>query len=45
MTTSGIWPSRPAYVNFCAAHSVDVVGELAKLDADGCRPLRLTAQG
>ena len=36
-----IWPSHHANVNFYGTHSVDIDGELAKLDADGYRPLRL----
>ena len=35
-----IWPSHHENVNFYGTHSVDVDGELAKLDADGYRPLR-----
>ena len=35
-----IWPSRHENVHFYGTHSVDVDGELAKLDADGYRPLR-----
>ncbi|WP_328996115.1 transposase [Kribbella sp. NBC_01245] len=35
-----IWPSHYENVNFYGTHSVDVDGELAKLDADGYRPLR-----
>ncbi|MEV1319690.1 hypothetical protein AB0J14_26835 [Micromonospora arborensis] len=38
-----IWPSHHANVNFYGTHSVDIDGELAKLDADGYRPLRLPA--
>ncbi|MEX1659291.1 hypothetical protein ABZ960_40090 [Streptomyces pseudovenezuelae] len=38
---SCIWPSHHADVNFCGTHSVDIDGELAKLDTDGYRPLRL----
>ncbi|MFJ4940345.1 hypothetical protein ACIP8U_41775 [Streptomyces pseudovenezuelae] len=36
-----IWPSHHADVNLYGTHSVDIDGELAKLDTDGCRPLRL----
>jgi hypothetical protein len=36
-----IWPSHHSNVNFYGTHSVDIDGELAKLDADGYRPLRL----
>ena len=35
-----IWPSHHENVHFYGTHSVDVDGELAKLDADGYRPLR-----
>jgi len=35
-----IWPSHHENVNFYGTHSVDIEGELAKLDADGYRPLR-----
>jgi TnpA family transposase len=35
-----IWPAHHESVNFYGTHSVDVDGELAKLDADGYRPLR-----
>jgi hypothetical protein len=38
-----VWPSHHENVNFYGTHSVDVDGELAKLDADGYRPLRPTA--
>jgi len=38
-----LWPSHHENVNFYGTHSVDVDGELAKLDADGYRPLRPTA--
>jgi TnpA family transposase len=37
-----IWASHHANVNFYGTHSVDIDGELAKFDADGYRPLRLT---
>jgi hypothetical protein len=30
-------------VHFSGTHSVDIDGELAQLDADGSRPLRLPA--
>ena len=36
-----IWPSHHANVNFYGSHSVDIDSELAKLDNDGYRPLRL----
>jgi TnpA family transposase len=35
-----IWPAHHESVNFYGTHSIDVDGELAKLDADGYRPLR-----
>jgi len=35
-----IWPAHHENVHFYGTHSVDVDGELAKLDADGYRPLR-----
>ncbi|MCA2230057.1 transposase [Nonomuraea aurantiaca] len=38
-----IWPSHHANVNFYGTHTVDIDGELAKLDVDGYRPLRLPA--
>ena len=38
-----IWPSRHEDAHFYATHSVDVDGVLAKLGADGYRPLRLAA--
>jgi len=34
-----LWPSHHENVNFYGTHSVDIDGELAKLDADGYRPL------
>ena len=37
-----IWPSHHENVNFYGTHSVDIDGELAKLDSDGYRPLRPT---
>ncbi len=36
-----IWPSHHANVNFYGTRAVDIDGELAKLDTDGYRPLRL----
>jgi hypothetical protein len=36
-----IWPTHHENVHFYGSHSVDVDGELAKLDADGYRPLRV----
>jgi TnpA family transposase len=38
-----IWPSHHENVHFYGTHSVDIDGELAKLDADGYRPLRPAA--
>jgi TnpA family transposase len=38
-----IWPTHHENVHFYGTHSVDVDGELAKLDADGYRPLRVIA--
>jgi hypothetical protein len=38
-----IWPAHHENVHFYGAHSVDVDGELAKLDSGGYRPLRATA--
>ena len=35
-----IWPTHHENVHFYGAHSVDVDGELAKLDSDGYRPPR-----
>ena len=35
-----IWPTHHENIHFYGTHSVDVDGELAKLDADGYRPLR-----
>jgi len=42
-----IWPTHHENVPFYGAHSVDIDGELAQLDDDGYRPLRLapTATG
>jgi hypothetical protein len=37
-----IWPTHHENVHFYGTHSVDIDGELAKLDADGYRPLRAT---
>ncbi len=36
-----IWPTRHENVHFYGTHSVDIDGELAQLDTDGYRPLRL----
>jgi TnpA family transposase len=38
-----IWPTHHENVHFYGTHSVDIDSELAKLDADGYRPLRLVA--
>jgi len=35
-----IWPTHHENVHFYGTHAVDVDSELAKLDADGYRPLR-----
>jgi TnpA family transposase len=35
-----LWPSHHENIHFYGTHTVDVDGELAKLDADGYRPLR-----
>ena len=40
-----IWPSHHSNVNFYGTHPVDIDSELAKLDADSYRLLRLSAQG
>jgi hypothetical protein len=37
-----IWPIHHENVHFYGTHSVDIDGDLAKLDADGYRPLRAT---
>ncbi|MGC9666207.1 hypothetical protein ACNTMW_06565 [Planosporangium sp. 12N6] len=37
-----IWPTHRRNVHFYGTHSVDIDGELAQLDTDGYRPLRLT---
>jgi hypothetical protein len=39
-----IWPTHRENVHFYGTHSVDVDGELAKLDADGYRPLRTATE-
>ena len=36
-----IWPTHHANVHFYGTHSVDIDDELAQLDDDGYRPLRL----
>lgn len=38
-----IWPTHHENVHFYGTHSIDVDGELAKLDSDGYRPLRADA--
>jgi hypothetical protein len=38
-----LWPSHHENVHFYGTHTVDVERELAKLDADGYRPLRAPA--
>jgi hypothetical protein len=38
-----IWPAHHENVHFYGSYSVDVDGELARLDADGYRPLRAAA--
>ena len=40
-----LWPSHHENVHFYGTHLVDVDGELAKLDADGYRPLRISPVG
>ena len=40
-----IWPTYHENVHFYGTHSVDIDGELAQLDTDGCRPLRLVTVG
>jgi TnpA family transposase len=39
-----IWPTHHENVHFYGTHSVDIDGELAQLDADGYRPLRLPSE-
>ncbi|TWG12771.1 Tn3 transposase DDE domain-containing protein [Actinoplanes teichomyceticus] len=36
-----IWPAHHENVHFYGTHSVDIDGELAQLDTDGYRPLRV----
>ena len=36
-----IWPTHHENVHFYGTHSVHIDGELAQLDTDGYRPLRL----
>jgi TnpA family transposase len=38
-----IWPTHHANVHFYGTHTIDIDGELAKLDTDGYRPLRTSA--
>jgi hypothetical protein len=38
-----VWPRHHENANFYGTHFVDIAGELAKLDASGCRPLRAPA--
>ena len=40
-----IWPTHHENVHFYGTHSVDIDGELAQLDTDGYRPLRLPGAG
>jgi TnpA family transposase len=40
-----IWPTHHANVHFYGTHTVDIDGELAKLDTDGYRPLRRPGAG
>ncbi|GGN09012.1 hypothetical protein GCM10010109_18060 [Actinoplanes campanulatus] len=40
-----IWPAHHENVHFYGTHSVDIDGELAQLDADCYRPLRLPNVG
>ncbi|GIE98717.1 Tn3 family transposase [Paractinoplanes rishiriensis] len=40
-----IWPTHHENVHFYGTHSVDIDGELAQLDTDGYRPLRLPGYG
>ncbi|MFF9202207.1 Tn3 family transposase [Streptomyces sp. NPDC014986] len=40
-----VWPTHHENVHFYGTHSVDIDGELAQLDADGYRPLRLAEVG
>lgn len=36
-----IWPTHHENVHFYGTHSVDIDGELARLDTNGYRPLRV----
>ncbi|GAA4968859.1 hypothetical protein GCM10025331_72290 [Actinoplanes utahensis] len=40
-----IWPTHHENVHFYGTHAVDIDGELAQLDVDGYRPLRLADAG
>jgi len=40
-----IWPTHHENVHFYGTHAVDIDGELAKLDDDGYRPLRMAPSG
>jgi TnpA family transposase len=40
-----IWPTHHENVHFYGTHSVDIDGELAQLDTDGYRPLRVAGSG
>ncbi|WP_212735088.1 Tn3 family transposase [Herbidospora galbida] len=40
-----IWPTHHENVHFYGTHSVDIDGELAQLDTDGYRPLRMAETG
>jgi hypothetical protein len=40
-----IWPTHHENIHFYGTHSVDIDGELAKLDADGYRPLYISPVG
>lgn len=40
-----IWPTHHENVHFYGTHSVDIDGELAQLDTDGYRPLRVAGPG
>ncbi|MER7279998.1 hypothetical protein ABT369_36725 [Dactylosporangium sp. NPDC000244] len=37
-----IWPTHHESVHFYGTHSVDIDSELAQLDTDGYRPLRMS---
>ncbi|MGV9766369.1 hypothetical protein [Micromonospora tulbaghiae] len=36
-----IWPTHQENLHFYGTHSVDIDGQLAQLDSDGYRPLRV----